>query len=198
MIQPRLEEAAARVWFDPSVSVQRPYVVQPGDRLESIARRYRVGWQSIATVNGISPERLPVGGRLKVARGPVSVIIEKSRFCATAHVNGYYLASWPVAIGRFGRTPSGRFVVAEKVLDPAWHGRDQTIAADDPSNPLGEHWIGLDREDGSPSGGLGLHGTINPASIGTAASGGCVRLHPSDIEQLFGWLVPGSAVEIRD
>ena len=196
--QSELDAAARRVFFDPTPHLLPPQTVQPGDRLATIAQRYSVSWGYLATLNRVRPERLQVGQMLKVHRGPFAAIVEKGRYRATIHSRGYYVASFPVAIGRDNRTPVGTFVVREKVTNPAWHGPDETIAADDPSNPLGERWIGLEATGATPPvAGLGLHGTINPASIGTAASGGCLRLHPADIEQVFDLLVEGSAVEIR-
>jgi lipoprotein-anchoring transpeptidase ErfK/SrfK len=63
--------------------------------------------------------------------------------------------------------------------------------ADDPRNPLGERWIGLEGVSGSAVGMMayGIHGTIEPESIGKSVSMGCVRLHNADVEQLYDLLV---------
>ena len=197
-IQSQLDAVAEAVFFRPERHLLPPHTVQAGERLGPIAQRYGVSWGYLARLNRTAPERLRVGQRLKVHRGPFAAIVERDRFRVTVHSSGYYVASFPVAIGRAGKTPAGRFTVREKVRNPAWHGPDETIAADDPANPLGEHWIGLQAAAGMPAvSGLGMHGTINPASIGTAASGGCLRLHPTDVGELFDLLTPGSVVEIR-
>jgi L,D-transpeptidase ErfK/SrfK len=56
-----------------------------------------------------------------------------------------------------------------------------------PRNPLGDYWIGLS------FGSLGIHGTPFPSSIYRFATHGCVRLHPEDIEVLYGQVVVGAA-----
>ncbi|HYF81796.1 MAG TPA: L,D-transpeptidase [Clostridia bacterium] len=42
----------------------------------------------------------------------------------------------------------------------------------------------------------GIHGTNNPASIGTAASNGCVRMFNKDVEDLFNNVGVGTVVRI--
>ena len=46
--------------------------------------------------------------------------------------------------------------------------------------------------------GIGIHGTFDDASVGKAASMGCVRMHNTDVERLFEWVDTGVEVEIRD
>mgnify|MGYP002683388506 CR=1 FL=1 len=43
----------------------------------------------------------------------------------------------------------------------------------------------------------GIHGTDEPESIGSHASGGCVRLHNADVIRLYDQVSVGTAVEIR-
>jgi L,D-transpeptidase ErfK/SrfK len=64
------------------------------------------------------------------------------------------------------------------------------VEPDDPENPLGEYWLGLGNH-------IGIHGTNDPASIGQAASRGCIHLGDDDIAEVFGLLSPGSKVLIR-
>ena len=60
------------------------------------------------------------------------------------------------------------------------------------NNPVGTRWLGLNLK------GYGIHGTNAPASVGRAASHGCIRLRNRDVEQLFSMLHVGDTVEIRD
>ncbi len=88
------------------------------------------------------------------------------------------LASYPIAIGKSATpTPLGQWqVVNKKILT-------------DPS-VFGSRWMGLS----APS--YGIHGTNNPASIGTAASLGCIRMHNHDVEALFPLVSIGTPVLI--
>ena len=45
--------------------------------------------------------------------------------------------------------------------------------------------------------GIGIHGTHDPASLGTAATEGCIRLENSDLVRLVTRLPIGTKVEIR-
>ena len=65
------------------------------------------------------------------------------------------------------------------------------VDGDDPSNPLGEYWLGLGDH-------LGIHGTIDPSSIGAALSRGCIHLGDADIAEVYQLLGEGSQVVIRD
>jgi hypothetical protein len=58
------------------------------------------------------------------------------------------------------------------------------------SNPLGPRWIGLSRK------GYGIHGASNPRSIGRAVSHGCIRMHNSDVKELFELVAVGDPVEL--
>ncbi|MDW8262448.1 MAG: L,D-transpeptidase, partial [Phycisphaerales bacterium] len=75
------------------------------------------------------------------------------------------------------------------------------MGADDPKNPLGEFWIGLTGINGSAEGrdSYGIHGTIEPESIGRAMSLGCIRLASGDIDLLYELLADGkSKVYVRE
>jgi len=60
-----------------------------------------------------------------------------------------------------------------------------------PRNPVGVMWIALNKK------GIGIHGTNDPASIGHAASHGCIRLANWDIVRLATKIKPGDNVSIH-
>jgi lipoprotein-anchoring transpeptidase ErfK/SrfK len=75
------------------------------------------------------------------------------------------------------------------------------MAPDDPKNPLGPYWLGLEGTDGLAVGqrSYGIHGTIDPDSIGKMSSMGCIRLHNQDVEVVYKLLIPGkSTVVVKD
>jgi LysM repeat protein len=102
-----------------------------------------------------------------------------------------YVASFRVGLGANDSTPTGlwRVEFGQKLKNPTYFSPrgEGVIAADDPQNPLGEFWIGLAGMDGQAMGksSYGIHGTIEPQTIGTQASLGCIRLTHEDISQVF-------------
>ncbi len=89
----------------------------------------------------------------------------------------------------------GTWSVRSKLINPSWTdpATHQHYYAEDPDNPIGERWIGLHGEAGEAVGkvGFGIHGTIDPASIGENFSMGCIRLLPDDVALVYDLLVSG-------
>ena len=87
---------------------------------------------------------------------------------------------FPIAIGKQTTpTPQG-----------TWYIQNKKILTDD--SPFGSHWLGLDCP------GYGIHGTNQPDSIGKAISGGCIRMHNHDIQQIFPQVQIGTPVIITE
>ena len=135
-------------------------------------------------------------GPTLVALGP-QIFINLSRFSLVLDRPGKPLRRWLVASGAPAfATPPGKFVIAEKVPYPTWLPPKSDWAKDakpipaGPNNPLGSRWIGLDW------GGLGIHGTNAPWTVGTAASHGCLRMVSSQVEELFALVEVGTPVTI--
>ena len=107
---------------------------------------------------------------------------------------------YPIAIGAAGfDTPTGLFTIQSRQVDPTWHVPDsdwagsmrgQTIPGGDPRNPLKARWLGV-------NGSVGIHGTAEDWSIGTRASHGCIRMHVSDVIDLYPRVPLGTPVLIR-
>lgn len=190
-IQAQLDALAKTIYFSPQPHLREPYIVQPGDQLRKIAGKYQLSWQYLARLNAADPRKIRPGQKLKVFDGPFSAVVDLSDFELTVHCQGYFIRKYRVGIGRDGSTPVGEFKVKEKLEDPTYYGPNGDVKAhDDPLNPLGERWIDLGDS-------YGIHGTIDPQSIGRADSRGCIRLLNSDVEELYDLLVVGSAVRIQ-
>lgn len=189
------------------------YTVQKGERLEKIAANHNVTWQLLCRLNGLSdPKRLRAGAAIKVINGPFHAVVSKSKFNmdiylgSPAEANALYVTSFPVGIGKDDSTPAGAWQVGGsggKIIKPVYYSPrgEGVIAADDPKNPLGGYWIGLTGVDGAALGktSYGIHGTIEPDSIGKEASMGCIRLRLDDITLLYEMLVEGkSKVVVKD
>jgi lipoprotein-anchoring transpeptidase ErfK/SrfK len=102
------------------------------------------------------------------ARAEIVVTVDKARQQMAVVVDGEHLYTWPVSTG-LGGTPSGSF-------------RAQLLSRNHRSSIFGN----------APmpyaifySGHFAIHGTTAIAQIGTRASKGCVRLHPSNAAVLF-------------
>ena len=69
------------------------------------------------------------------------------------------------------------------------------IAPDDPKNPLAGYWIAIEGQEGQALGkeSYGIHGTIDPTSIGRTESMGCIRLRTEDISWVYDFLVDGKS-----
>ncbi|MFM7057223.1 MAG: L,D-transpeptidase family protein [Planctomycetota bacterium] len=191
LLRPLLLQTAAEIFTSPEHHFGEPHIVEYGETLESIGRQYEVPWQYLAKLNRVTPAKLQAGRELKVVRGPFGAVVDLSEFTLTVHAHGWYIRDYRIGVGRDGKTPLGRFQVQEKLENPVWYDPDGgTVEADDPENPLGEYWIGLGNH-------IGIHGTIDPDSIGKAASRGCIHLGDDDIRDVFSLLGSGSEVTVR-
>lgn len=176
------------------------YEVQRGDSLSRIAQREGVAteWLLIQRVNRLSnPSGIYEGQKLKLVRGPFHAVVSKSAFRMDVYVGPpgeidqwMYVRSFPVGLGEQDGTPLGAFTVRRhsKLVDPFWRNprTGEEFAASDPKNPIGDHWIGL-RGLGQAEtfSGYGIHGTIDPGSIGKEMSMGCVRMLPEDVALVY-------------
>ncbi|MEO1996500.1 MAG: L,D-transpeptidase family protein [Planctomycetaceae bacterium] len=190
VIKKRLDKTARSIYSAPQPHYINPYEVQPGDQLRLIARKYEVPWEYLAKLNRTDPKRIRPGQKLKVIKGPFSAVVSLSRFELTLHAHGYYVHQYQVGIGKPGTTPTGTFTVKEKLRNPTYYGPDGVVAAENPENPLGERWLGL-------GDGYGIHGTVEPSSIGRSLSRGCVRMYAADVAEAYDLLEVGSEVIIR-
>ncbi len=107
--------------------------------------------------------------------------------------------TYPVATGAPGfPTPAGSFQIVEMRKNPTWvnpdpNGWGSTMPAEippGPGNPLGTRAMNLNAP------GIRIHGTYDLASLGTAASHGCIRMSIKDVEELFEIVSVGTPVLI--
>lgn len=186
------------------------YTIQPGDRLVKIAAGFNVTSDLLSRINAISdPRRIKPGQQLKAIRGPFHAVVTKSRFSmdiylgAPGGVGSTFITSYRVGLGKDDSTPAGSWKAAGKLKNPVYYSPrgEGIIAADDPKNPLGEFWIGLAGIDGSALGksSYGIHGTIDPDSIGRTESMGCIRMRNEDAAIVYELLVEGkSTIVVRE
>jgi len=180
--------------------------IDSGHTLTGIARSHAVPWESICRMNGVSDRRIRVGQTLKVPKGPFNAVVNKAAFRLDLYLGGLpgdaaaiYITSLPVGLGKDDSTPTGLWTVtpATKNKNPLWTNprTNETFHGDDPKNPLGGFWMGLTGQDGNAVGktSYGIHGTIEPDSIGKQASMGCIRLRHDDIALVYDLLTEGKS-----
>lgn len=97
---------------------------------------------------------------------------------------------YPVCVGKVSTpTPVGEFKVIYKAVNPYWIHDGETVPPG-PQNPLGIRWMGLAE-------GIGIHGNNKPESIGTLASGGCIRMYNKDVAELYAQIPVGTSVSVK-
>jgi len=106
-----------------------------------------------------------------------------------------------VAVGRPGKQWLGEARIDGKYVRPAWAPpaevkRDNprlpdVIPGGSPANPMGVRALTLDRDE------YAIHGTNRPASIGTPASYGCIRMLNEDIVDLYERVGVGTRVVVE-
>jgi lipoprotein-anchoring transpeptidase ErfK/SrfK len=110
------------------------------------------------------------------------------------------MLSYPVGVGKPGKTWTGVSYINGKFLKPAWSppgeirlekpGLPAVFAGGAPENPMGAAALTL-------SGGeYAIHGTNNPRSIGGYVSYGCIRMHNHDIMDLYRRVDVGTRVVV--
>jgi len=188
------------------------YTVQNGDRPGKIATACAVTWEFLGRINGISDaRRLRVTQTIKTVKGPFHAVVSKSKFTMDLYFGSpgergsMYVRSFPVGLGRHGSTPTGTWMLAPqgKLKNPKWWGTADEPAreAGDPLNPIGKFWMGLNGTEGDAVGkeGFGIHGTIDPDSMGKEMSHGCIRLTNENVERVYEMLIDGkSTVIVKD
>jgi len=181
----------------------RTHHMAPGETLAAIARKNRVTTDFLMKLNAVrDPRTLRAGQTLRIVEGPFRAVVDKSRFTLDIYLDDVRVETFAVGLGKDGKTPRGSWRVLNKLANPSWVNPTtaQRFAADDPANPIGERWLGLEGVSGEAVGkiGFGIHGTVDPASIGQNSSLGCIRLMPRDIERVYEFLVEGaSTVDVR-
>jgi lipoprotein-anchoring transpeptidase ErfK/SrfK len=119
---------------------------------------------------------------------PTLMVVDRGAFQLRLYKGLKLQKTYLVAIGQVGYdTPAGLYAIQNKAVNAAWSVPNsdwagdlagQVIPGGAPNNPLKARWLGI--YDGA-----GIHGTDQTASLGTAASRGCVRMAIRDVIELY-------------
>jgi len=125
-------------------------------------------------------------------RNPFRIVISLSEKKLTAYRGSQTLLTTTVAVGKSGApTPTGEFFTVD------------LVSTRKKNSPYGPYAIGISgfsnvyQTFGGGDGRIGIHGTNEPAKLGTAVSSGCVRLSNDAITKLAKTLYLGTPVSIQ-
>ena len=127
------------------------------------------------------------------------ITIDRGNFKLRLFKNLKLSKTYGVAVGMPAYpTPTGRFNIANKAVNPAWTApnspwagayANETVEGGSAENPLKARWMGIVN-------GVGIHGTGAPGSIGSRASHGCIRMTVPDVIDLYPRVPVGTPVLI--
>lgn len=164
--------------------------VKKGDSLTRIARSHGTTVELLRRVNQLSSDNLSVGEKLKIPNYKFNLVVDKSQNLLILKGDEEVLKSYVVSTGANNSTPVGVFKVTDKLINPTWFKSGAVVPYGSPANVLGTRWIGLSKK------GYGIHGTTEPEKLGRQVTAGCVRMRNEEVEELFGFVVPGTEVTI--
>jgi len=202
----RLSEINQTVLFSPRKFVSDPwqtsYAVQPGDRMQKIANTYDTTVGLICRINNISdPARMRAGQSLKIIKGPFNAVVNKTAFTLDIYLGkpgepgSMFVKRFRVGLGENDSTPTGLWQIGTKLINPKYYNSrntgPRTVESGAADNPLGDRWLALEGMQGQAVGktSYGIHGTIDPASIGQMKSMGCIRMLNEDVEFVYDLLI---------
>jgi lipoprotein-anchoring transpeptidase ErfK/SrfK len=143
--------------------------------------------------------RAKVTTRAQLAKKyPTVIIVDRSGFKLRLYKKLKLSRTYPIAVGQAGlETPAGLYTINDRQINPSWNVPNSDWAGDlagtvvppGPGNPLVARWLGI-------YDGVGIHGTDDIGSLGTAASHGCIRMNPTDVIALFPLVPIGTPVYI--
>ena len=195
---------------DKVVGNLQEYVLQPGDLLADLARKFDVGYTEMLAANpGVDPWVPPVGRKITIPT--LYILPDAPRRGIVINLGArrlYYfprngeMQTYPIGIGAIGfDTPHSATRVVRKEDGPTWvpppsiraEQPDLPIAiGPGPDNPLGAYALRLGWKN------YLIHGTNKPDGVGRNVSHGCIHLYPEDIEKLFNSVELGTPVRVVD
>ncbi|MBK1719608.1 L,D-transpeptidase family protein [Thiocystis violacea] len=207
----RLENAG-----DSVVGVPFYFTARAKDTLLDIARQNNLGYADMRQANPKVDMWVPGEGTEvmvpsffvlpNVPREGIVINRAEKRLYYYPPNNPNEVRIYTISVGKDAMgTPLGSFKIIEKRKDPIWtpgpNVRASHAAHGDilpaqvppgPDNPLGRYAMRLSNPD------YLIHGTSMPWGLGMEVSGGCIRMYPEGVEELFGLASVDTPVAIID
>ena len=194
------------------------YTVVKADTIRLVAAKLGVSQQRLRSMNGLDAKAyLRVGQKLAYNNRKIvpqqikdGIIVNIPDRTLYYFQRGVLVTSLPVAVGSptknekyVWQTPVGKFKITAKIKDPTWtvppsiqtemeeQGKDAFESVPPgPENPLGKYAMRTSMP------GILLHSTTRPSSIYSFSSHGCIRLSPTQMEDLFAQIKVNTRGEI--
>jgi len=192
-VQEELESLNLEIIFSNTETPQTVmHEVKSGDTLGKLAKQYGTTVDLIKKNNRLSSDVIRLGQRLRIWKGTFNIFIDKSQNILILKSNEEVIKVYVVATGENNITPVGDFTITTKLIDPVWYKSGAIIPPESPQNVLGSRWLGFDLP------GYGIHGTIEPETMGQQVTAGCVRMRNQDVEELYSLVPTGAKVKVVD
>lgn len=189
----------ARIFSPQRTPESKVYRVESGDSLTTIGIKLNTTQGLLMRANNMNnPNLLRLNQELKYTPKDFRIVIERSTLRLYLLDKDGIFNVYRVGLGKPGyETTVGRYRIGNKETDPTWFKPGfGPIPPGDPENELGTRWMPLiPEEEGLPTD-LGIHGTIDPPSVGKYSSKGCPRLHNEQVEELYDLVVRSTPVTI--
>ena len=147
---------------------------------------------------------VPALGGDKAPAGAASIRIDKSEHVLYLLDKAELpLAAFPISMGSASDPlPIGRMDIKNAAKDPVFAFNPKLLKGTKktdvkasipagPNNPVGMYWLGLSKPH------WGIHGTPEPARVGSAESNGCIHLTTWDVLRLAQAVKVGFAVDVH-
>jgi lipoprotein-anchoring transpeptidase ErfK/SrfK len=191
--QKKVEDLNIRLLFSPVIMTKSmSYEIKAGDTLTKIAKEHNTTVELLKKSNSLSDDRIIPGRKIKIWTAPFSIVVDKSQNTLILKIGEEIFKTYIVSTGVNNSTPVGIFKIVNKLPNPTWYKAGAIVPSGSPENVLGSHWLGFNLA------GYGIHGTVEPQSLGKQVTQGCVRLANPEVEELYTIVPVGTEVTIVD
>lgn len=193
MIQKEYENLSMQIIFSNTPTENSVmHEVVSGDSLGKLAKKYNTTIELIKISNSLKSDIIRIGQKLRIWNATFNIFVDKSQNILMLKTGDKVVKVYNVSTGSNNSTPVGEFTITTKLTDPVWFNRGVVVPPESPENVLGSRWLGFDLP------GYGIHGTVEPETIGSQVTAGCVRMRNEEVEELYSIIPYGTKVVVTN
>ena len=134
-----LDEVSFYLFFHPDRNKEKKYTIRQGDNLRNIAQKNNMSPGLLAKVNGIKNiSYLSVGQNIVIPKIKIKLKADLSEYSLILFNNDKRVKKYLIATGADdSRSPIGKFVITEKLVNPTWYFEGKVYQPNTPENRLG-------------------------------------------------------------